>query len=112
MQRQANICDPITLAVEPVISLREGIDLEALRSRDLSRHYSQADPRVSPLVGLSSQGFTVCKAALKVASCKVTKHEKTCIKSQHLFIPFAFDTFGFLALETVQWSYSTESNGL
>ncbi|GJX36638.1 hypothetical protein Tco_0248195 [Tanacetum coccineum] len=57
---------------------------------------------VSPLVGLSSQGFIVGQAALKAASCKVTKHEKTCIESQHVFIPFAFDTFGFLAPETVE----------
>ncbi|GKE10904.1 hypothetical protein Tco_1414455, partial [Tanacetum coccineum] len=34
---------------------------------------------VSPLVGLSSRGFTVGQAALKAASCKVTKHKKACI---------------------------------
>ncbi|GJU23302.1 RNA-directed DNA polymerase, eukaryota, reverse transcriptase zinc-binding domain protein [Tanacetum coccineum] len=27
----------------------------------------------------------------------MTKHEKACIENQHVFIPFAFDTFGFLA---------------
>ncbi|GJY24976.1 hypothetical protein Tco_0399702 [Tanacetum coccineum] len=57
---------------------------------------------VSPLVGLSSRGFTVGQAALKAASCKVAKHEKTCIKNQHVFIPFAFDTFGLLAPEAVE----------
>ncbi|GJZ54071.1 hypothetical protein Tco_0608956 [Tanacetum coccineum] len=57
---------------------------------------------VSSLVGLSSRGFTVGQAALKAASCKVTKHEKTCIENQHVFIPFAFDTFGFLAPEAVE----------
>ncbi|GKC35025.1 hypothetical protein Tco_1047409 [Tanacetum coccineum] len=57
---------------------------------------------VSPLVGLSSRGFTVGQAALKAASCKVAKHEKACIKNQHVFIPFAFDTFGFLAPEAVE----------
>ncbi|GJU04921.1 hypothetical protein Tco_1121351 [Tanacetum coccineum] len=57
---------------------------------------------VSPLVGLSSQGFTVGQAALKAASCKVAKHEKACIENQHVFIPFAFDTFGFLAPEAVE----------
>nr|GEU89910.1 putative reverse transcriptase domain, PPM-type phosphatase domain, protein phosphatase 2C family [Tanacetum cinerariifolium] len=46
---------------------------------------------VSPLVRLSSRGFTVGQAALKVALCKVTKHEKTCIENQRVFIPFAFD---------------------
>jgi len=30
-------------------------------------------------------------------SSKVTKHEKTCSDNQYAFIPFAFDTFGFLA---------------
>ncbi|GJS54469.1 hypothetical protein Tco_0627831 [Tanacetum coccineum] len=41
-------------------------------------------------------------AALKAASCKVIKHEKTCFENQHVFIPFAFDTFGFLAPEAVK----------
>nr|GFA14378.1 putative reverse transcriptase domain-containing protein [Tanacetum cinerariifolium] len=57
---------------------------------------------VSPLVGLSSRGFTAGQAALKAASCKVTKHEKTCIENQHVFIPFAFDTFSYLASEAVE----------
>ncbi|GJZ38258.1 hypothetical protein Tco_0584449 [Tanacetum coccineum] len=57
---------------------------------------------VSPLVGLSSRGFTAGQAALKAASGKVTKHEKACIENQHVFIPFAFDTFGFLAPEAVE----------
>nr|GEY05566.1 putative reverse transcriptase domain-containing protein [Tanacetum cinerariifolium]GEY40717.1 putative reverse transcriptase domain-containing protein [Tanacetum cinerariifolium] len=57
---------------------------------------------VSPLVGLSGMGFTVGQTALKAASCKVTKHEKACIKNQHVFILFAFDTFGFLAPEAVK----------
>ncbi|GJS99760.1 hypothetical protein Tco_0820930, partial [Tanacetum coccineum] len=57
--------------------------------------------RVSLLVGLSSRGFSVGQAALKAASCKVAKHEKVCIENQHVFIPFAFDTFGFLAPEAV-----------
>ncbi|GJY08056.1 hypothetical protein Tco_0375110, partial [Tanacetum coccineum] len=57
---------------------------------------------VSPLVGLSSSGFTAGRADLKVALCKVTKHEKASIENQHVFIPFAFDTFGFLAPETVE----------
>nr|GEV21290.1 reverse transcriptase domain-containing protein [Tanacetum cinerariifolium] len=56
---------------------------------------------VSPLIGLSSKSFTVGQAALKAASGKVTKHEKACIENQHVFIPFVFDTFGFLAPEAV-----------
>ncbi|GKE53137.1 hypothetical protein Tco_1488293 [Tanacetum coccineum] len=51
---------------------------------------------------LSSRGFTVGQAALKAASCKVAKNEKACIENQHVFIPFAFDTFGFLAREAVE----------
>nr|GEU73243.1 putative reverse transcriptase domain-containing protein [Tanacetum cinerariifolium] len=58
--------------------------------------------RVYPFMGLSSRGFTTGQAALKVASCKVTKNEKACIKNQHVFIPFVFDTFGFLAPEAVE----------
>ncbi|GJT42120.1 hypothetical protein Tco_0941985 [Tanacetum coccineum] len=57
---------------------------------------------VSPLVGLSSRSFTMGQAALKAVSCKVTKHEKACIENQHVFIPFAFDTFGFLAPNAVK----------
>ena len=52
---------------------------------------------VSPLVGLGVGLFTVGQAAIKVASNKVAKHEKTCFDNQHAFIPFSFDTFGFLA---------------
>jgi hypothetical protein len=56
---------------------------------------------VSPLVGLTTGGFTVGQTALKAASSKVVKHEKACSDNQHAFIPFAFDTFGFLASEAV-----------
>jgi hypothetical protein len=56
---------------------------------------------VSPLVGLTTGGFTVGQAALKAASSKVVKHEKACSDNQHAFIPFAFDTFGFLTPEPV-----------
>ncbi|MFS7986261.1 putative exostosin [Helianthus anomalus] len=45
--------------------------------------------------------FTVGQTALKAASGKVTKHEKACLDNQHVFIPFAFDTFGFLTPEAV-----------
>ncbi|GJZ39757.1 hypothetical protein Tco_0586320 [Tanacetum coccineum] len=59
-------------------------------------HYKEI-PRVK-----LSRGFTPGQTALKVASCKVTKHEKACTENQHMFIPFAFDTFGFLAPEAVE----------
>lgn len=39
---------------------------------------------VSPLVGLSSQSFTLGHAALKAISYKVVKHEKACIENQHV----------------------------
>ncbi|KAJ0606231.1 putative glycosyl transferase, family 14, beta-glucuronosyltransferase GlcAT14A/B/C [Helianthus annuus] len=48
-----------------------------------------------------SSAFTVGQAALKAASGKVIKHEKACLDNQHVFIPFAFDTFGFLAPKAV-----------
>nr|GEY10224.1 ribonuclease H-like domain, reverse transcriptase, RNA-dependent DNA polymerase [Tanacetum cinerariifolium] len=57
---------------------------------------------VFPLIRLRSHGFIVDQAALKVVSCKVTKHEKACIENQHVFIPFAFETFGFLAPEAME----------
>nr|GEV08505.1 putative reverse transcriptase domain-containing protein [Tanacetum cinerariifolium] len=69
---------------------------------DIWNHVCVDLTRVSPLVGLSSRGFTAGQDALKAASCKVTKHEKTCIENQHVFIPFAFGTFGFLAPELVE----------
>ncbi|KAL8232100.1 hypothetical protein R6Q57_001878 [Mikania cordata] len=34
---------------------------------------------------------------------KVAKHEKVCSKNQHVFALFAFDTFGFLAPEAVNF---------
>jgi len=52
---------------------------------------------VSPLVGLRVETFTVGHATLKAALSKIAKHEKACSDNQHAFIPFAFDTFGFLA---------------
>jgi hypothetical protein len=56
---------------------------------------------VSPLVGLRTGDFIAGQAALKAASNKVVKHEKACSDNQHAFIPFAFDTFGFLAPDAV-----------
>jgi hypothetical protein len=52
-------------------------------------------------VGLGVRPFTVGQSALKAALSKVAKHEKACSDNQHVFIPFAFDTFGFLAPEVV-----------
>nr|GEY00104.1 transcription factor LAF1-like [Tanacetum cinerariifolium] len=69
---------------------------------DIWKHACVDLTGVSPLVGLSGRGFTAGQAALKAASCKVTKHEKACIKNQHVLIPFAFDTFGFLAPEAME----------
>ncbi|GKC64625.1 hypothetical protein Tco_1097223 [Tanacetum coccineum] len=58
---------------------------------------------VSPLVGLRDNGFVAGQAALKAESSKVAKHEKACLENQHVFIPFAFDTFGFLAPEAEEF---------
>nr|GEV84347.1 putative reverse transcriptase domain-containing protein [Tanacetum cinerariifolium] len=57
---------------------------------------------VSPLVSLSSRGFTLGHTALKAASYKVTKEKKTRVDNQHVFSHFAFDSFGFLAREAVE----------
>jgi hypothetical protein len=46
-------------------------------------------------------GFYSMTDNLKVASNKMTKHEKACSDNQHVFISFVFDTFDFLALEVV-----------
>lgn len=56
---------------------------------------------VSPLMGLRTGGFTMGHVALEFASSKVAKHEKVCFNNQRAFIPFYFDTFGFLAPEAV-----------
>ncbi|GJV08329.1 putative exostosin-like protein [Tanacetum coccineum] len=48
-------------------------------------------------------GFVAGQAVLKAESSKVAKHEKACLENQHVFIPFAFDTFGFLALEAEEF---------
>ncbi|MFS7976894.1 hypothetical protein Hanom_Chr10g00897701 [Helianthus anomalus] len=58
---------------------------------------------VSPLVGLRDNGFVAGQAALKAESSTVAKHEKACLENQHVFIPFAFDTFGSLAPEAVEF---------
>jgi hypothetical protein len=34
-------------------------------------------------------------------SSKMVKHEKVCFDNQHIFILFAFDTFGFLTPEAI-----------
>ncbi|MFS8000209.1 putative exostosin [Helianthus anomalus] len=54
-----------------------------------------------PLVGLRDNRFMVGQAVLKAEPRKVAKHEQACVKNQHAFIPFAFDTFGPLAPEAV-----------
>jgi hypothetical protein len=51
--------------------------------------------------GIWCRAFTVGQGALKAASSKVAKHEKACYDNQHAFILFAFDTFNFLAPETI-----------
>jgi hypothetical protein len=54
---------------------------------------------VSPFLGLRVEDFTVGQSTL--APSKTVKHEKLCFDNQHIFILFAFDTFGFLAPEVV-----------
>ena len=59
-------------------------------------------------MGLGVGPFTVGQTVLKVASNKVAKHEKPCSDNQHAFIPFAFDTFGFLAPEVVDFLHRVQ----
>ncbi|MFS7902902.1 putative exostosin [Helianthus anomalus] len=58
---------------------------------------------VSPLVGLRDHGFVAGQAITKAEAGKVAKHEKDCIENQHVFVPFAFDTFGALAPDAVRF---------
>ncbi|KAI3822031.1 hypothetical protein L1987_09612 [Smallanthus sonchifolius] len=58
---------------------------------------------VSPLVGLRDNGFKVGQAINKAEAGKVAKHEKACLVNQHVFVPFAFDTFGALAPDAVRF---------
>ncbi|KAL8263348.1 hypothetical protein R6Q59_024697 [Mikania micrantha] len=58
---------------------------------------------VSPLVGLRDTGFVAGQVVLKAESGKVAKHENACLENQNVFTPFAFDTFGFLAPEAVNF---------
>ncbi|KAL4564267.1 hypothetical protein LXL04_028325 [Taraxacum kok-saghyz] len=86
---------------------------EPLRNRSLKDQTVQDRPETGPRpkmctsskgqspIGLRNEGFTMGQTVLKAASCKVMKHEKACIENQHVFIPFVFDTFGFLAPEAV-----------
>ena len=50
---------------------------------------------------LRGRGFYGRQKALKVASRKMAKYEKSCSDNQHTFIAFAFDVFGFLAPEDI-----------
>ncbi|MFS8032889.1 hypothetical protein Hanom_Chr17g01562991 [Helianthus anomalus] len=58
---------------------------------------------VSSLVGLRENGFIAGQAARKPESKKVDKHAKACAENQHVFVHFAFDTFGSLTLEVIHF---------
>ncbi|KAM0015840.1 putative exostosin [Helianthus debilis subsp. tardiflorus] len=58
---------------------------------------------MTPLVGLRDHGFVAGQAITKAEAGKVAKHEKACIENQHVFVPFAFDTFGALAPDAVRF---------
>lgn len=57
---------------------------------------------VSPLVGLRNSVFVAGQALLKAESKKVDKHEAACLENQHVFVPFAFDTFGAIAPQAIK----------
>ena len=58
---------------------------------------------MSPLVDLRDNGFTPGQAVMKAKKKKVDKHAKACSENQHVFVPFAFETFGSLAPEAVRF---------
>ncbi|GJR84997.1 hypothetical protein Tco_0209008 [Tanacetum coccineum] len=75
------------------------------------KHACIDQTRVSPLVGLSSRGFTVRQTALKAASCKVTNTpQKANALTIYVFIPFAVRYLCFLCTEDSRKSSSTELN--
>lgn len=47
--------------------------------------------------------FVASHVVLKATSCNVAKQEKTWLDNQHVFIPLAFDTLKFLAMEAVKF---------
>lgn len=68
----------------------------------LRKHLCVDQTWFSPLMGLMSENYIVGKTTLKVVSYRVTKHKKSCMENQILFIPFMFDTFSFLTLDVVE----------
>jgi hypothetical protein len=64
---------------------------------------------VFSLVELTTGNFTVEQTTLEAASSKVPKHTRVCSDNQHAFIPFAFDTFGFIAPETGYFEKSSKN---
>ncbi|MFS7944655.1 hypothetical protein Hanom_Chr06g00514781 [Helianthus anomalus] len=58
---------------------------------------------VSPLVGLRENRFVAGQVARKTESKKMDKHAKACAENLHIFVPFAFDTFGSLAPEAIHF---------
>ncbi|MCH86889.1 auxilin-like protein [Trifolium medium] len=93
---------PMNFLIDP----QEGSS--TLRSADVlvfgwvgGKHAFVDSTGVFPLCGTRVGDFTVERAALKAASSKMTKREKACSDNQHVFIPFTFDTFDFLAPDVV-----------
>jgi hypothetical protein len=94
---------PMNFLIDPL----EGRS-STLRSTDIlvyrwvgGKHACVDLTEVSPLVGLTTEDFTVGHVTLKATSSKVAKHESACSNNQHTFIPFAFDTLDFLASDAV-----------
>lgn len=57
---------------------------------------------VSLIIGFGNGVFEVGHVAINVVSMITEVHESACIANQHSLIPFAFDTFGFLAHGSVE----------
>ncbi|MFS7970366.1 putative exostosin [Helianthus anomalus] len=78
-------------------------DVSAIGWGVIGKHACVDLTGVSPLVGLRDHGFVAGQAITKAEAGKVAKHEKACIENQHVFAPFAFDTFGALAPDAVRF---------
>ena len=47
-------------------------------------------------------GFVAWQTVLKAGGKKVEKYETVCLEKEHVFVPFAFDTFGALAPQAIK----------
>ncbi|GJV53992.1 hypothetical protein Tco_1449733 [Tanacetum coccineum] len=99
------------IGIVPLFTVDEALPLVAARDCSTMMFFNELEfsfgmeAPMSPRVGLWDYWFCFVRqdCSLKAESSKVAKHEKACLENQHVFIPFAFDTFGFLAPEAEEF---------